>query len=139
MIEPSVGTSTFGKGCAQEYLDDDASTGVLRLTTLLYALPDGAPVQRVGLTPTYRFPFSPLVSEGMREREANLPNAPPKWRGPDVRDSATLARIGADGFSASWKTHGGSVGPCKGAELCRALRLLGTPPPARRVSSIKGR
>ena len=27
---PSVGTLTFGKGCAQEYLDDDASAGVDR-------------------------------------------------------------------------------------------------------------
>ena len=31
-------TSTFGKGCAQEYVDDDAHAGVLRLTTLVYAL-----------------------------------------------------------------------------------------------------
>ena len=38
---PVVGERTYGKGCAQEYLDDDAQEGVVRLTTLLYALPDG--------------------------------------------------------------------------------------------------
>ena len=56
---PVIGAPTYGKGCAQEYLDDDAHAGVLRLTTLLFALPDGSPVQRVGLLPTYRFPFEP--------------------------------------------------------------------------------
>jgi hypothetical protein len=27
----------------------------------------------------------------------------------------------------AWPTHGGSVGPCKEGELCKALRLLGAP------------
>lgn len=122
---PSIGTSTFGKGCAQEYVDDDAHAGVLRLTTLVYALPDGAPVQRVGLVPHIRFPFSvqgdPLASQ---EREAKLAHAAPPWRGPDVRDpSMTAARNGDE----AWPAHGGSVGPCKDAEACKALRLLGAP------------
>ena len=38
----------------------------LRLTTLLYALPDGTPVQRVGLTPTLRFPFAPSARRRSR-------------------------------------------------------------------------
>jgi len=137
---PSVGGVTFGKGCAQEYLDDDASAGVLRLTTLLYALPDGAPVQRVGLVPTYRFSFSPLGApesrSGVRdrEREALLAHAAPTWRGPDVRDVASARRAETDGWLAPWPSHGGTVGPCKEPEVCRALRLLGAPPGVRRVS-----
>jgi carboxyl-terminal processing protease len=120
---PSIGTTTFGKGCAQEYLDDDAQAGVVRLTTLLYALPDGSPVQRVGLTPTIRFPFG--TSDGS-DREAALPHAPPTWRGPDVRDRSVLERADGGASSIVWPVHGGNVGPCKDAEVCRALRLLGT-------------
>ena len=116
---PSIGATTFGKGCAQEYLDDDAQTGVVRLTTLLYALPDGAAVQRVGLTPTIRFPFG---TADAADREAALAHAPPTWRGPDVRDRALVSR----GEEGTWPPHGGNVGPCKDADVCRALRLLGT-------------
>jgi len=116
---PSLGATTFGKGCAQEYLDDEAQTGVVRLTTLLYALPDGAPVQRVGLAPTIRFPFG---TPDATDREAALAHAPPTWRGPDVRDRSLIAR----GEEGTWSPHGGNVGPCKESEVCRALRLLGT-------------
>jgi carboxyl-terminal processing protease len=116
---PSLGATTFGKGCAQEYLDDDAQTGVVRLTTLLYALPDGAPVQRVGLAPTIRFPFG---TADATDREAALAHAPPTWRGPDVRDRALVSH----GDESTWPAHAGNVGPCKEAEVCRALRLLGT-------------
>jgi carboxyl-terminal processing protease len=134
---PIVGTRTFGKGCAQEYLDDDARAGVLRLTTLLYALPDGTPVQRVGLTPTIRFPFGVVEAS---DREAALLHAPPQWRGPDVRDRATLSR-GEDGtWSAAWPQHFGNIGPCKDTDVCRALRLVGaSPPTARRTTAAKGR
>jgi carboxyl-terminal processing protease len=134
---PIVGTRTFGKGCAQEYLDDDARAGVLRLTTLLYALPDGTPVQRVGLTPTIRFPFGVVETN---DREAALLHAPPQWRGPDVRDRAILSR-GEDGtWSGNWPQHGGIVGPCKDADVCRALRLVGaSPPTARRTTPAKAR
>jgi carboxyl-terminal processing protease len=120
---PSVGTTTFGKGCAQEYVDDDAHAGVLRLTTLVYALPDGTPVQRVGLVPQVRFPFTPQGDPILaQEREAKLAHAAPPWRGPDVRDSSV-----ARSEEASWPTHGGTVGPCNEAETCKALRLLGAP------------
>jgi carboxyl-terminal processing protease len=135
---PAVGATTFGKGCAQEYVDDDAHAGVLRLTTLLYALPDGTPVQRVGLTPTLRFPFGTAEPN---DREAALSHAPPAWRGPDVRDRAVLAHADDGTWSTAWPAHGGNVGPCKDADACRALRLLGaSPPTARRTTvSAKGR
>lgn len=135
---PVIGTVTFGKGCAQEYIDDDAHEGILRLTTLLYALPDGAPVQRVGLSPTIRFPFA--TSDG-GDRESALAHAPPLWRGPDVRDRGILAH-GEDGaWSAAWPQNGGNVGPCKDTDVCRAIRLLGAgAPTARRTSrAAKGR
>ncbi|WP_394833893.1 S41 family peptidase [Pendulispora rubella] len=122
---PSVGRLTYGKGCAQEYSDDDARAGVLRLTTLLYALPDGSAVQRVGLTPTLRFPFALLPDEDPSgESEAKLPGSPPTWRGPDVRNRQMVA-----GFEAAklmtWPSHGGHVGPCKDPDVCRALHVLG--------------
>ena len=122
---PSVGTTTFGKGCAQEYVDDDAHAGVLRLTTLVYALPDGSPVQRVGLVPQVRFPFTPQGDPvAAQEREAKLAHSAPPWRGPDVRDASVMAPRSDDG---SWPAHGGNVGPCKDVEACKALRLLGGP------------
>jgi len=147
---PIVGTTTFGKGCAQEYIDDDVHAGVLRLTTLVYALPDGTAVQRVGLTPTIRFPFE---TADATDREAALPHSPPTWRGPDVRDRAVLAHADDGTWTVSWPPHGGNVGPCKDAELCKALRLLGAssglgpaagpptfgPPTARRKPPSKGR
>ncbi len=75
-----VGDRTYGKGCAQEYLDDDAHAGVLRRTTLLYALPDGTPVQKTGIVPEIRLGLpADDEAEGLRGRAL----AP--WRGPDVR------------------------------------------------------
>jgi carboxyl-terminal processing protease len=134
---PIVGATTFGKGCAQEYIDDDAHAGVLRLTTLLYALPDGTPVQRVGLTPTVRFPFGTVEAN---DREAALAHAPPLWRGPDVRDRTVLAHVEDGTWATAWPSHTGDVGPCKDADMCRALRVLGaSPPTARRKMPAKGR
>lgn len=121
---PTVGTTTFGKGCAQEYVDDDAHAGVLRLTTLVYALPDGSPVQRVGLVPMVRYPFVPQGDpSSIQERESKLAHSAPPWRGPDVRDPA----IRDVREETSWGSHGGTVGPCRDAEVCKALRLLGGP------------
>jgi carboxyl-terminal processing protease len=134
---PVVGSTTFGKGCAQEYVDDDAHAGVLRLTTLLYALPDGTPVQRVGLTPSLRFRFGSGQAD---DREATLLHAPPTWRGPDVRDRSVLAHADDGTWSTAWPASGGNVGPCKDADVCRALRLLGaTPATARRAAGPKSR
>lgn len=120
---PSVGTTTFGKGCAQEYVDDDAHAGVLRLTTLVYALPDGSPVQRVGLVPQVRFSFTPQGDPStIDEREAKLTHSAPPWRGPDLRDTSLVR-----GDDQNWPSHGGNVGPCREGEACKALRLLGAP------------
>ncbi len=113
-----VGSRTFGKGCAQEYVDDQAGVGVLRLTTLLYALPDGSPVQRIGLSPSLR-----IEAPGDGEREAGLENSFPTWRGPDVRRRALIKPV-------AWPPSSGRVGPCEDPAVCQALRLVGAPRPA---------
>jgi carboxyl-terminal processing protease len=115
-----VGDRTYGKGCAQEYLDDDARAGVLRLTTLLYALPDGSPVQKTGISPEIR-----LGMPAYDEAEVSVARALAPWRGPDVRD---LARV----RDVPWRPHGGRVGPCRDEMVCRALRALGAAPAAAR-------
>ena len=125
---PSVGTPTYGKGCAQEYLDDDAHAGVLRLTTLLYALPDGSAVQRIGLTPTIGLSLTPSEDS---EREATLAHSPPSWRGPDVRDRRTASE------AEVWPFHAGVIGPCKDADLCKALRAIGAAP-TKNVRATRG-
>jgi len=113
-----VGAPTFGKGCAQEYLDDDTRNGVLRLTTLVYALPNGDPVQRVGLQPLVRLPFEAKGGVGPNEREARLAHSAKAWRGPDVRDPAHKS------WFTPWPANGGKVGPCAEEDLCRALRAI---------------
>jgi carboxyl-terminal processing protease len=118
---PSVGAPTYGKGCAQEYLDDDAHAGLLRVTTLLFALPDGSPVQRVGLTPTIAFPFRADDLDG--EREAKLLHSPDPWTGPDVRDRAWVTKAA----QFAWPAAGGHVGPCKDERACKAIAMLGEP------------
>jgi carboxyl-terminal processing protease len=115
-----VGDRTYGKGCAQEYLDDDAHAGVLRLTTLLFSLPDGSPVQKVGIAPNIR-----LSLPSSAEREAMVPRALGPWRGPDVRDAARVREV-------PWPSHAGRVGPCADETVCRALRALGAAPAAAR-------
>jgi carboxyl-terminal processing protease len=110
-----VGARTFGKGCIQEYFDDRAGAGVLRLTTMLFALPDGAPLQHVGLVPDLLLHEAPAD-----EREASVSASLPAWRGPDVRDHAELG-------GPAWPPSHGHVGPCSDAAVCRALRRLGMP------------
>jgi carboxyl-terminal processing protease len=115
-----VGTRTYGKGCAQEYLDDDGGSGVLRLTTLVFSLPDGSPLQQVGV--------SPQIALGIPtgdDREATLPHAPASWRGPDVRAPQWIR-------GAAWPDHGGRIGVSDDPVLYRALRALGTPRAASR-------
>jgi len=124
---PVVGQPTYGKGCAQEYLDDDVRAGVLRLTTMLYALPDGSPVQGVGLEPSILLPADGFTSarvDGKREREADALNAPPTWRGPDVRDPTLLVPA-----TSGWPDPHGKVGPCQDPRVCRALFALGAGAP----------
>lgn len=108
-----VGRRTYGKGCAQEYLDDDAGAGLLRLTTLVFARPDGHPMQQAGVLPDVA-----IGTAQPGEREASLHNALAPWAGPDVRSG--------EHRRAAWPSHGGRVGPCTDAELCRALTALGS-------------
>jgi carboxyl-terminal processing protease len=118
-----AGARTYGKGCAQEYLDDEAHAGVLRLTTLVYALPDGSPVQKVGLLPGLQVGLGTST-----EREGMLPHAVASWRGPDVRDRSRIAEV-------PWPAHHGRVGPCQDESICRVLRAVGAP----RTAIARGR
>ena len=113
-----IGSRTYGKGCAQEYLDDEVGAGVLRLTTIVYALPDGTPVQRVGLIPTLQ-----LGVADSGERESWLLASLPPWRGPDLREPSRIGEV-------PWPPHRGKIGPCADELVCRALRSLGAPRPA---------
>lgn len=113
-----LGSRTYGKGCAQEYLDDDSQRGVLRLTTLMFSLPDGSPLQRIGLVPTIALGVGPAP-----EREAFLPRSLPPWRGPDVRDPGLVRDV-------AWPDSAGRVGPCEDEQICGALRALGASPRA---------
>ena len=105
-----LGQRTYGKGCVQEYYRDRAHAGVARLTTRLYALPDGSPVQRRGLEPKL------LVGPtNAGEREADVPLK--RWirlPGPTCESRGFMA--------PAWPPHGGRVGPCDDAIACRALR-----------------
>jgi carboxyl-terminal processing protease len=114
-----VGTSTYGKGCAQEYVDDITGLGVLRITTLLFALPDGSAVQRVGIHPDIALALPPPV--GVKDHEADLLHAPPTWIGPDVRDTKKVVEV-------PWP-EATTVGPCKDEDVCKALKLLATAKP----------
>jgi carboxyl-terminal processing protease len=93
---------------------------VLRLTTLLFSLPDGSPVQKTGIFPNVRFSL-PCTNE----RESQMTRALDPWKGPDVRDMARVKDI-------PWPQHVGRVGPCRDATICRALRSLGAAPAAAR-------
>jgi len=114
-----VGTATYGKGCAQEYVDDATGAGVLRLTTLLYALPDGTAVQRVGLRPDIVIALPPPL--GVKDREADLLRAAPSWSGPDVRDPKHIAEV-------PWPSAK-VIGPCSDEGLCKAIRALASGKP----------
>ena len=107
-----IGSRTFGKGCAQEYLEDFTGVGILRLTTIKYALPNGRPVQRVGLVPDV------IVDFPVGEREDAIPNAIHTWKGPDVRTPSLVRKV-------PWPSHHGSVGPCEDEVVCIALTRLG--------------
>jgi carboxyl-terminal processing protease len=120
-----IGTRTFGKGCIQEYFDDRSGNGVLRLTTMLFALPDGTPLQGTGLLPNLRLPMP-----APREREALLIGAPPSWRGPDVR-------VGSTTGGPVWPSHYGRVGVCRDKTVCAALRRLGAAQPVPALESAR--
>jgi carboxyl-terminal processing protease len=110
---PVVGARTFGKGCIQEYTDDPTGRGVLRLTSLLFALPDGSPLQGIGITPSL-----PLQLPKTDLREASVPGALPSYSGPDVRAPRSFV-------APAWPSHGQRVGPCRDPVQCAALARLG--------------
>lgn len=108
-----LGARTYGKGCAQEYLDDEVGVGVLRLTTLVFSLPDGSPLQRVGVSPHVTLGLPPTP-----DTEARLAHAPTTWRGPDVRDPQLIKKV-------PWPDNAGRVGTSDDETIYRALRALG--------------
>jgi carboxyl-terminal processing protease len=110
---PVVGARTFGKGCIQEYTDDPTGRGVLRLTSLLFALPDGSPLQGIGITPSLLLQLPKTDA-----REASVPGALPSYSGPDVRAPRSFA-------APAWPSHGQRVGPCRDPVQCAALARLG--------------
>ena len=120
---PVIGARTFGKGCVQEYFDDPSGAGVLRLTTMLFSLPDGAALQGVGLTPS-------LVLElpRARERERTIVGSIGPWQGPDVRAPQAMG-------GPTWPGHHGAVGGFDDAPLRAALGRLGAAPPRRSVAT----
>ncbi len=113
---PSIGERTFGKGCVQEYFPDPIGAGSMRLTTMVYALPDGRAVQKVGITPTFPFSFG----SGGGESEASMAGAPDAWSGVDVRTPLSLRSS-----RSQWPRSGGRVGPCSDELVCGALTALG--------------
>jgi len=117
---PLLGAHTFGKGCVQEYFDDHSGAGVLRLTTLLVALPDGSALQQVGLEPEWS-----LGLPAVDEHEADLDGSPKGASGPDIRNRAAMGGV-------AWPSAHGRVGPCEDPVVCRALARLGTGVPVRR-------
>ena len=121
-----IGSRTFGKGCVQEYHEDDTGMGVLRLSTLVYALPNGQPVQRIGIRPVVALDIDRDVDRDV-EREDTLPNAMAPWKGPDIRTAQRTRPV-------PWPTHDGKVGPCDDEVVCQGLRALGARP-----ASVVGR
>ncbi|HEY0467856.1 MAG TPA: S41 family peptidase, partial [Polyangiaceae bacterium] len=85
---PLLGAHTFGKGCVQEYFDDHSGAGVLRLTTLLVALPDGTALQQAGLEPEWS-----LGLPAVDEHEADLAGSPLGASGPDIRNRAAMGTV----------------------------------------------
>ena len=122
---PVLGSRTFGKGCVQEYFDDPAGAGVLRLTTMLFALPDGAALQGVGLTPTLALDLPRVV-----ERERAIAGSIGPWQGPDVRAPASIG-------GPSWPPHRGVVGVVDDPALRAAIVRLGATSLPRRSAATR--
>jgi carboxyl-terminal processing protease len=112
-----IGARTFGKGCVQEYFDDVVASGVLRMTTLQFVMPNGQPLQQIGLSPDLTLPLTPAL-----ERESQITRQPITFDGPDVRD--TKLAVGP-----AWPRASSTPGPCEDPLVCVALaRLSGVRP-----------
>jgi carboxyl-terminal processing protease len=107
-----VGARTFGKGCVQEYFDGVVPSGVLRMTTLQFVMPDGRPLQQIGLTPDLLLPLAPAA-----EREAQITRQPITFDGPDVRDRGLPP-------GPPWPRDSAAPGPCEDPLVCRAISRL---------------
>jgi carboxyl-terminal processing protease len=107
-----IGARTFGKGCVQEYFDDVAPSGVLRMTTLQFVMADGRPLQQIGLSPDLGLPLAPAL-----ERESHITRQPITFDGPDVRDSAVRA-------GPAWPRESAAAGPCEDSLVCLAIARL---------------
>jgi carboxyl-terminal processing protease len=119
-----IGVRTFGKGCVQEYFDDVVSSGVLRMTTLQFVMPDGRPLQQIGLTPELSLPLPPAS-----ERESQITRQPITFEGPDVRDRRLAP-------GPAWPKLAGAVGPCADPVVCQALSRLSGVRPGTRVLPV---
>jgi carboxyl-terminal processing protease len=114
-----IGVRTFGKGCVQEYFDQVVDGGVLRMTTLQFVMPNGNPLQQIGLTPELLLPLAAAT-----ERESQITRQPITFDGPDVRDR----KIGP---GPAWPRSSSPPGPCLDPMVCTALsRLAGARPGA---------
>ena len=114
-----IGARTFGKGCVQEYFDNVVDTGVLRMTTLQFVMPNGKPLQQIGLTPELLLPLAPAL-----ERESEITRQPITFDGPDVRDRKV-------GPGPAWPRASSPPGPCSDPVVCSAVsRLAGVRPGA---------
>jgi len=114
-----IGAHTFGKGCVQEYFDDVVGSGVLRMTTLQFVMPNGHPLQQIGLSPELLLPLAPAL-----ERESQITRQPITFDGPDVRDPKVSA-------GPAWPRASAPPGPCDDPLVCTALsRLSGVRPGA---------
>lgn len=112
-----IGARTFGKGCVQEYFDAVVPSGVLRMTTLQFVMPDGRPLQQIGLTPDVSLPMAPAL-----ERESQITRQPITFDGPDVRDRAVRP-------GPAWPRDSSAPGPCEDPVVCQAIsRLAGAKP-----------
>jgi carboxyl-terminal processing protease len=112
-----LGARTFGKGCVQEYFDSVVTSGVLRMTTLQFVMPNGQPLQQIGLTPDLPLPLAPAS-----ERESQITRQPITFDGPDVRDRKV-------GPGPAWPRLSAPPGPCLDPLVCTALsRLAGVRP-----------
>lgn len=112
-----IGARTFGKGCVQEYFDDVVDSGVLRMTTLQFVMPNGKPLQQIGLTPELTLLLPPA-----EERESQITRQPITFDGPDVRDRKV-------GPGPAWPRPASAPGPCTDSLVCTALsRLAGVRP-----------
>jgi carboxyl-terminal processing protease len=114
-----IGARTFGKGCVQEYFDDVVASGVLRMTTLQFVMPNGRPLQQIGLTPDLLLPLAPAL-----ERESQITRQPITFDGPDVRDAKVST-------GPAWPRASAPPGPCEDPLVCLAItRLSGVRPGA---------